>query len=274
MYSEHTDQSLSTYCVQPQSSALRTHAGGHPHTLICGGRTDRHHSRCLTDTFQQRAGLQVEKPLAGRTSGPVSRWRGQSVGGREASAACPGDGRLQTAAGSVRWNLCSVHRLRSGRLSHEHRGGSAHHSTCRSCPGCSHLSWPTWATETAVMPISGHELKGRPGALHLGLRGEVARPAAPAPCPLVPAPPLRGLSPSPSLHVRGPACFPRPGGSEVPPGDPRVGPVGPGVWPPLRWSRDLTGPHDLQHLLPVRCPWPLPWCGFHDRLVPLCRWLL
>lgn len=273
MYSEHTDQSLSIYCVQPQSSALRTHAGGYPHALICGGRTDRHHSWCLTYT-PAAAGPQVEKPLAGRTPGPVSRWRGQSAGGREASAACPGDGRLQTAAGSVCWNLCSVHRLRSRRLSHEHRAGSAHHSTCRSCPGCSRLSRPTWAKGTAVMPSSGHELKGRPGALHLGLRGGVAGPAAPAPCPLVPAPPLRGPSPSPSLHVRGPACLPRPGGSEVPPGDPRVGPVGPGVWPPLHWSRDLSGPHDLQHLPPVRCPRLLPRCGFRDRLVPLCRWLL
>ena len=65
VYSEHTDQSLSTYCVRARSSALRMHAGGHLQALICGGRTHRHRSRRRMDTLQQWTDQQVEKPLAG-----------------------------------------------------------------------------------------------------------------------------------------------------------------------------------------------------------------
>lgn len=196
--------------------------------------------------------------------------REQSAGGLEASGACPGEGRLQTATGSVRscaWPIvcgpdgCAMstvgvytaRRLRGLPWLLPPEPPSLGHGDCGDAQLRSRTQGP------ARSPA--------PWALRRG-----GRPAAPAPCPLVP--PLHGPSPGPSLRVRGPACVHRPGGSEVPRDDARVGPVGPGVWPPLRWSRDLTRPLDLQHLPPVRCPRLLPWWGFRDCLVPLCRWLL
>lgn len=177
----------------------------------------------------------------------------------------------------VRWKLSSVHRLRSGWLLHEHGvgvgvGGG---TPCRLLElpwllppeppnlghgDCGDAQLRSWAHGPAQNPAPWVPRRG-------------GRASCPSASPLVLAAPLRGPSPGPSVHAQGPVCLPRPGGSDVPQGDPRVGPVGSGVWPPPRWSWDLTRPHDLQHLLPVRCPRLLPWCGFCGRLVPLCRWL-
>lgn len=92
--------------------------------------------------------------------GQHARWRRQPARGREASAACPGGGHLQSDIGSVplnTWPRGSETGCGSGHRSVVREAGlraqrwSACQPACRRSPDCSHLSLPTWITRTAVM---------------------------------------------------------------------------------------------------------------------------